>query len=179
MGMVAVCFAMGLAEKVSLGLLFAALHELGHLGTMLAFRARPQRVRLAAAGVCIECAPGLSLSFGKEIIIAFAGPALSLSLAGLFYAGYYATGIELLEVCAAINLGFAVFNLMPVRQLDGGRALYYALCRRLNETTAERIGFVVSLACLFIIAVAVAYTSLAQGLNLPLVVAVLYLAGNC
>ena len=179
MGMVALCFALGLAEEISLGLFFAALHELGHLGAMAAFRARPQRVCLAAAGVRIECPPGLSLSFGKEIVIAFAGPAVSLALAGLFAAAHRAFEAPLLHDCAMINLGFALINLMPVRQLDGGRALYYALCRRLSESVADGICFAASLLCLFVIAAATAFICLTQGIHWPLIVAVIYLAGNC
>jgi len=179
MGMVALCFALGLAEEISLGLFFAALHEIGHLGAMFVFRARPQRVCLAAAGMRIECPPGLSLSFTKEIVIAFAGPAVSLTLAGFFAVAYHVHAIPLLQDCALINFGFALINLMPVRQLDGGRALYYAFCRRLNESTADGICFAVSLACLFVIATITALICLTQGMHWPMVVAVIYLAGNC
>ena len=172
MGMVVLCLALDMAEKIGLGLFFAGLHELGHLGAMLLFKARPQRVSLVAAGVRIDCAPGLNLSFGKEVLIAFAGPVVSFLLAGLCYA----MG---LEDAAAINLGFGLFNLMPVRQLDGGRALYYALCRRANERVAEKASFAVALVCLFLMATFVAYICLNQGMNWSLVIAVVYLAGNC
>ena len=178
-GMAALCFALGLAEEISLGLLFAALHELGHLGAMLAFRARPQRVCLVAAGVRIECAPGLGVSFGKEIVIAFAGPAVSFALAGLFAIAWRAWDAPLLHDCAMLNLGFALINLMPVRQLDGGRALYYALCRRWREALADGVCFAVSLACLFVIATAAAFVCLHGGMNWMLMVVVIYLAGNC
>ena len=179
MGMVALCFALGLAEEISLALFFAALHELGHLGAMAAFGARPRRVCLAAAGMRIECPPGLNLSFTKEILIAFAGPGVSLALAGLFVLAHHVFEVPLLHDCALINLGFALINLMPVRQLDGGRALYYALCRRLHEPTADSICFAASLACLFVIATVTALICLTQGMHWPLVVAVIYLAGNC
>ena len=179
MGMVALCFALGLAAEISLGLFFAALHELGHLGAMAAFGARPRRVCLAAAGMRIECAPGLSLSFAKEIIVAFAGPAVSLALAGLFALTHAAFEQPLLHDCALINLGFALINLMPVRQLDGGRALYYALCRHLSESAADGICFAASLLCLFMIATVTALICLTQGMHWPLIVAVIYLAGNC
>ena len=179
-GMAAFCFAAGSVGKISLGLLFAGLHELGHLGAMAAFRARPQRVCLTVAGMRIDRPPGLSLSFAQEIIIAFAGPAVSLILAGLFGALTIVNcQLSILYDCAAINLGFALFNLLPVRQLDGGRALYYSLCRRLNETAAEHICLGVSLLCLFVITASAAFMCLRYGLNLPLVVAVIYLALNC
>jgi len=171
-GMVVLCLSLNMAEKIGLGLFFAALHELGHLAAMLSFGARPNRVCFAAAGVRIECPPGLGLSFGKEIIIAFAGPAVSITLAVLCYTAGWTDA-------ALINLGFAVFNLLPVRQLDGGRAVYYALCRRLQEPTAANISLAVSLVVLFAMAAGVGYLSLSRGMDWPLVIAVLYVAGNC
>jgi len=171
-GMVVLCLSLNMAEKIGLGLFFAALHELGHLAAMLSFGARPQRLCLAAAGLRIECPPGLTLSFAREIIIAFAGPAVSIALAALCHAVGW-------EDAALINLGFALFNLLPVRQLDGGRAVYYALCRRLHEPTAANISLAISLAVLFAMAAGVGYISLSRGIDWPLVVAVLYVAGNC
>ena len=179
-GMVALCFAAGPVGKISLGLFFAALHELGHLGAMAAFRARPQRVCLTAAGMCIERPPELSLSFAQEIIIAFAGPAVSLLLAGAFAVfSLLHFHFSILYDCAMLNLGFALFNLLPVRQLDGGRALFYALCRRLSEAAAENICLAASLICLFMVTASAAFMCLRYGLNLPLLVAVIYLAMNC
>jgi len=172
MGMVVLCLALDMAEKIGLGLFFAALHELGHLGAMLLFKARPQRVCLVAAGMRIDCTPGLNLSFGKEIVVALAGPVVSFSLAGICYAAG-------LENAAAINLGFGLFNLLPVRQLDGGRVLYYALCRRLSERAAQGGSLAVSLVCLFVMTMVVAYVCLTQGMDWALVVAVAYVAGNC
>ena len=178
-GMVALCFAAGPIWHISLGLLFAALHELGHLAAMSAFRARANRICLTAAGMRIERAPGLSLSFSREIVIAFAGPAVSLALAGLFAAVYQATGFAPLLDCAAINLGFGLFNLLPVRQLDGGRALYFALCRRLDEALAERICLAASLLCLFFGTAGAALLCLRQGFQLSMVVVVVYLGLCC
>jgi len=171
-GMVELCLSLNMTEKIGLGLFFAALHELGHLGAMLAFGAQPQRVCLAAAGLRIECPPGLMLSFGREIIIAFAGPVVSLVLAVLCYAIGW-------QDAALVNVGFALFNLLPVRQLDGGRAVYYALCRRLHEPPAATISLAISLVVLFVLATGVGYVCLARGIDWPLVVAVLYVAGNC
>ena len=179
-GMVALCFAAGTVRQISLGLLFAALHELGHLTAMAAFHAAPKRVCLTAAGMRIERAPGLSLSFSREIAIAFAGPAVSLALAGVFGGLYLSCGrLPALSDCAIINLGFGLFNLLPARQLDGGRALYFALCRRVSEPAADRACLAVSLACLFVAAMGAALVCLRRGMNLSFVVAVVYLAVCC
>ena len=172
-GMAALCLAAGPAWRFGMALAFAALHELGHLAAMAALRLRPSRVCLTAAGMRIERPPGLQVSFPREIAIAFAGPAVSLLLAGMFYLAPFPP-----ELCY-INLGFGLFNLLPVRQLDGGRALYFFLCGYVSEPAANRVVMATSLACLFLAAAGAALLCLRQGFSLSPVIAVLYLAAGC
>jgi len=177
--MAALCFAAGPAWRFGLAIAFAALHELGHLGAMAAFHVRPGRICLTAAGMRIERPPGLRVSFAREIAIAFAGPAVSLLLAGLFALLGRAFSSPLISDACLLNLGFALFNLLPVRQLDGGRALYFLLCRRLPEQAAGRVVLVTSLLCLFAAAAGAALVCLQQGVSLPLLAAVGCLACCC
>jgi len=168
-GMAALWLACGPLWRTGAALAFAALHEAGHLIAMAAFGARPGRVHLAAGGMRIERPPALRLSFPREIAVAFAGPAASLLLAGLFALAQQAD-------LSLLNLGFALFNLLPVRRLDGGRALYFLLCKRLPERTASRLVLAASLLSLFAATAAATYACLTQGLSLPLLIAVGYLA---
>jgi Zn-dependent protease len=176
-GMVALCLAAGPLWRMGLALGFAALHEAGHLLAMALFGARPTRICLTAAGMRMERPPGLSLSFPQEIAVAFAGPAVSLLLAGLF--ALLELVLPLPSDLCLLNLGFGLFNLLPVRQLDGGRALYFLLCRRLQERAASRAILATSLLCLFAAAAGTALVCLRQGVSLPLLVAVGYLAACC
>ena len=179
MGMAALCLAAGPAWRLGLALAFAALHELGHLGAMAAFHTPASRICLTAAGMRIERPPGLRVSFAREVAIALAGPAVSLLLAGALYALPRAALLPLPPDLFYINLGFGLFNLLPVRQLDGGRALYFALCRRVSEAAAARAVTAASLACLFLAAAGAALLCLRRGFSLSLVIAVLYLAAGC
>jgi len=178
-GMAALCLAAGPMWRFGAALAFAALHELGHLAAMAALRLRPSKICLTAAGMRIERPPGLHVSFAREIIIAFAGPAVSLALAGVFYALHRSLPSFLPPDPFLLNLGFGLFNLLPVRQLDGGRALYFALCRRVSEAAAARAVTVASLACLFLVAMGAALLCLQRGFSLSLAIAVLYLAAGC
>ena len=176
--MLALCLAAGPVWRLGLGLAFAALHELGHLAAMAAFHTRVSCVYLTAAGMRIERPPGLQTNFAREIAIALAGPAVSLVLAGLFYALRRAFPARLALDACLLNLGFGLFNLLPVRQLDGGRALYFLLCRRFAERAASRAILATSLLCLFAAAVGAVLVCL-RGVSLPLLVAVGYLAACC
>ena len=175
--MAVLCFALNLAGSavfLLMGLFFAALHELGHLAALALCGGRPSRICLTAAGVRIERAPGLALSFPQEICIAFAGPAASLLLAVLCALLHRAFPAILSPAPCLLNLGFGLFNLLPVRQLDGGQALFYALSRFLPAP--EKLLRRVSFNCLFLAAFAAALLSFRNGINISLVIAIVYLA---
>jgi len=172
-GMAALCLAAGPVWRFGAALAFAGLHEAGHLAAMAALGVRPAGICLTAAGMRIERPPGLRVSFSREIAVALTGPAASLLLAGACCL------LALPPDFFWLNLGFGLFNLLPVRQLDGGRALYFFLCRRASETTAARVVTVTSLLCLFLAAGGAALLCLRSGFSLSLAIAVLYLAAGC
>jgi len=176
-GMAALWLAAGPLWRFGLALAFAALHEAGHLLMMALFRVRPSRICLTAAGVRIERPPALALSFAQEIAVAFAGPAVSLGLAGLF--ALLGRIRSLPPDPCGLNLIFGLFNLLPVRQLDGGRALYFLLCGRFSQRAADRVVLASSLLCLFAAAMCAALACLRRGVSLPLLAAVAYLAACC
>lgn len=92
----------------------AAAHELGHLGAIYMVGGQVSRMRLTATGaeLCLEG----TLSYGRELLCALAGPLVNLLLAfGAARAGAV--------VFAGINLALGAFNLLPLSALDGGKAL--------------------------------------------------------
>ena len=84
----------------------------------------------------------------KEIASVLAGPGVNFSVR--FGAG--PRGVELSwergYLLSGIHMLLALFNLLPLRQLDGGRALYLMLSWLLDPITADRIGHGVS--CFFL-----------------------------
>lgn len=114
------------------GLLACLLHELGHVAAALAFGGRVDRLSLTAVGAELSFAYPAPLSYGRDSLVALAGPAVNL-LAG---------GAALALDCylpAALNFGIGAFNLLPIQPLDGGRVLYNLLAEQLDPDWAERL----------------------------------------
>ena len=109
----------------------AALHELGHLLVLRLLGARVRELRVSVFGAELMTSAA-RLSYPGEIAAVLAGPAVNL-LCALVLGGAHAW------VAAGAHLSLCLFNLLPVRPLDGGRALYLAAAWLAGPSTAERI----------------------------------------
>jgi Zn-dependent protease len=103
------------------------VHELAHTYAALRFKLPVRRIQLQFFGGVSEIEKE-SDTPGREFVLAFVGPLLSLVLAGVFYLGMQ--GVEpgtvpgvLLAGLMISNLIVAAFNLLPGLPLDGGRML--------------------------------------------------------
>lgn len=103
------------------------VHELAHTIAALRFKLPVRRIQLQFFGGVSEIEKE-SETPGREFVLAFVGPLLSLALAGLFYLGMKAVdpatvpGVLLAGLMIS-NLLVAAFNLLPGLPLDGGRML--------------------------------------------------------
>ena len=129
---------------VFMALLFLCvlLHEFGHV-----FAARrygiltPDITLLPIGGVArLERIPEKP---AQEIVVALAGPAVNLVIAGILYValgGFLPAesmevqnaGVSILARLASVNLFLAVFNLIPAFPMDGGRVLRAVLAHRMG-----------------------------------------------
>ncbi|MFF2506658.1 site-2 protease family protein [Streptomyces sp. NPDC058067] len=103
------------------------VHELAHTVAALRFKLPVRRIQLQFFGGVSEIEKE-SETPGREFVLAFVGPLLSLVLAGVFYLGMLAVepgtvpGVLLAGLMIS-NLIVAAFNLLPGLPLDGGRML--------------------------------------------------------
>ncbi|AVH59678.1 MULTISPECIES: site-2 protease family protein [Streptomyces] len=103
------------------------VHELAHTVAALRFKLPVRRIQLQFFGGVSEIEKEAETP-GREFILAFVGPLLSLVLSGLFYAAMQAVepgtvpGVLLAGLMIS-NLIVAAFNLLPGLPLDGGRML--------------------------------------------------------
>ncbi|WP_328656652.1 site-2 protease family protein [Streptomyces sp. NBC_00334] len=103
------------------------VHELAHTVAALRFELPVRRIQLQFFGGVSEIEKEAETP-GREFVLAFVGPLLSLVLAGVFYAALLPVEPDsvpgvLLAGLMASNLIVAAFNLLPGLPLDGGRML--------------------------------------------------------
>lgn len=103
------------------------VHELAHTIAALRYKLPVRRIQLQFFGGVSEIEKE-SETPGREFVLAFVGPLLSLILAGIFYVAMLAVepgtvpGVLLAGLMIS-NLIVAAFNLLPGLPLDGGRML--------------------------------------------------------
>ena len=113
------------------GLLACTVHELGHVAAAQVFGGRTERLSLTVVGAELSFSYRAPLTYGKDSLVALAGPAANLLLGGLFFAmDRY--------LPAVLSLGVGAFNLLPILPLDGGRILYGLLSDKLDPDWADR-----------------------------------------
>lgn len=103
------------------------VHELAHTVAALRFKLPVRRIQLQFFGGVSEIEKEAETP-GREFVLAFVGPLLSLVLAGVFYAALLPVEPDsvpgvLLAGLMISNLLVAAFNLLPGLPLDGGRML--------------------------------------------------------
>ena len=108
----------------------AAIHEAGHYAALRLLGTRILGLRIGLLGAVLET-DSTALSYGGELAAVLAGPVANLLSAVVL------TALGL-EMAAGAHLVLGAFNLLPVRPLDGGRALYLAAAWLFGPAAGER-----------------------------------------
>ncbi|MHC4872509.1 MAG: M50 family metallopeptidase [Planctomycetota bacterium] len=164
--------------------LFVFLHEMGHSLAAIKDGARVNAIYLHPLGGIAEISGGLP-GPGSEIMVAAAGPFVSLLLSALFYLPMLIFGgsdsHSLLYYFFSINMILALFNFLPIFPLDGGRILTALLVIKMGPDRA--LPLAVKIARGGIIALGIfgfilfIYGS-GFGLNILLIAVFIYFLGN-
>lgn len=120
-------------EIYALLMIFALLHECGHLLAGLILKFKPEKINIMPMGVSISFKipiddynikiKNANLLSIKKIIIALSGPIINMIIAIiLIFFDFNLDEIKRLNIMYS-NIIICIFNLLPIYPLDGGRIL--------------------------------------------------------
>lgn len=137
-----ICIGIGIAtgrEDFALWLWFLTaiiLHEVGHLIMAYGCHTPIRSIKLDLLGA--EIALGGMVSYKQEFLIAMGGPLANvLTVVVLYICHTGDINISNAEILLSASVVLAVFNLLPIESMDGGRMLSIFLSHLLSPTVAH------------------------------------------
>lgn len=166
---------MNVPANVLITIVSSLFHEMGHLLTMSAVGNKPQAVRFEITGMNIKRQQSIKISTKNELLIALGGPFANgvLFVICCFAICFYKS--EFLLTVACINLILMTFNLLPVKRLDGGMALYFLLSRRFDAEFCSKILKITSIVFITLIYVWGIYVFVSSGYNFSVIIIAIFL----
>lgn len=120
------------------------VHEMGHLFAMWTLECAPRRIKLIPASVQITTS--FSGRFRNDILITLCGPAINFLLFLSLYVNYLMFNSNVSLQYGLVNLLICLFNLLPLKGLDGGALLFAILARKGDLGRAELTLRIITLA---------------------------------
>lgn len=120
-------------------MLFAFIHELGHMMAGLILRLKPKSLNVMPFGISItfETYEYKKLIEIKKILIATAGPLINLIIC--IIASVLHINAETKQLIIYSNILIVLFNLLPLYPLDGGRILKGIIRLKHEEIKSDKI----------------------------------------
>lgn len=154
--------------------LFAIImHETGHLFVMWLLECSPKRIKLIPASVQITAPFGKR--YRNDILIAVSGPAVNIVLFLTLYFNFLAFGNKITLYFSLLNLVIGLFNLLPVKGLDGGTILFCILEKSKGPDKAAVILKIITLVLAVAIILAAITLTVRGKINISIYIMGIYL----
>ena len=152
----------------------SVLHESGHIFTMKRFKAKVSSVCINVGDIRIvaDCS---KLGLYEDIAVSLSGVAVNFLLSALSLIFYQVFKSDIFMNILGVNLCIGLFNLLPIRYLDGGQVFENLLSVFLTQKNTDRILNIVSVIFLIPILVVGFIFVLRAEYNFSLLLAVCYL----
>ena len=162
-------------SNVLVTVISSLLHEFGHLLIMTSVGNKTKAVRFEITGMNIIRQPDLKISTKNEILIALGGPLVNFIsfLISVIILCFYENKNILTFAC--INLILMIFNLLPIKRLDGGLALYYILSQKYENLTCTKILKITSVFFIAFIYIWGIYAFVSSRYNISLIIIAIFL----
>lgn len=129
------------------------LHEVAHILVALKYGCKFYNIGFHIFGLNVELTEINTLKDKEKIIVYIAGALFNIVCATTFYIISFKYNNTFIETSINLNIGLAIFNLLPAYPLDGSRILEIILSKRILFKRAQRIISIISfiIAGLFIL----------------------------
>ena len=140
------------------------IHEAGHGILAYSFKAKISYIKIMPFGIAMRIS-GLKPDNRKTLIISLAGPIFSI-IAGLLFQN---------DFLRSANIALGIFNLLPVKNLDGGKIFSIMLSRFFGSIRAFGILRATSAVISVLLFVAGGYAAYISGFNISLILVSVFL----
>lgn len=120
------------------------LHELTHILIALKYGCKFYNINFHVFGLSAELSDINILKDKEKIIIYLSGATFNIVLAVFFYYLSFKYNNSFIETSINLNIGLAVFNLLPAYPLDGSRILEIILSKKILFKKAQEIISIIS-----------------------------------
>lgn len=148
----------------------ALCHEFGHIIVMKLLGVGVGEIEVTLFGAEIRSVPRM-LNTAGEVAVYSAGAVANIVCAGAAYLLFSGEWATVFIIC---SLALAVFNLLPIKSLDGG-CIFAAVCRGVMPNSADRVISAVSSVTLLVLWLASVYLLLLCGGNVSLMLFCIYM----
>ncbi len=131
-------------SMISLCIFSTIFHELGHLLMIYRISGKPKSISVNLSDIAIQSNTS-RINKNQELLIDIAGPAVNFALSSVSIILYVLLDFFFLKDFCLCSLFLGMFNMVPLKSLDGGNIFHNLLTRRYSLKAADRILNIISI----------------------------------